>query len=97
MFDILTKPQMSLTDQEKDEIKKIARNLLDTLKREKLVLDWRKRQQARAAVRVAVEEKLDELPAAYNEDIYWAKVDSIYQHIYDSYYGHGKGIYAEAG
>lgn len=43
-----------------------------------------------------MEEKLDELPEAFDEDIYWAKVDAIYQHIYDSYYGSGKSLYAEA-
>ncbi len=66
---------------------KVAGGFLATLKKEKLVLDWRKRQQARASVRVAVEEKLDELPEAYDEDIYWAKVDAVYQHVYDHYFG----------
>ena len=97
VFDLLTKPEISLTEKEKDEVKKVARDLLGTLKREKLVLDWRKRQQARASVRVAVEEKLDQLPEAYDEDIYWTKVDAVYQHVYDSYYGQGRGIYAEVG
>ncbi len=96
LFDLLTKPEISITDKEKDEVKKVARDLLATLKKEKLVLDWRKRQQARASVRVAVEEKLDELPEAFSEDIYWFKVDAVYQHVYDSYYGQGRGIYAEA-
>ncbi len=96
LFDLLTKPEISLTEKEKDEVKKVARSLLATLKKEKLVLDWRKRQQARASVRVAVEQKLDELPDAFDEDIYWAKVEAVYQHIYDSYYGSGKGLYAEA-
>ncbi len=92
----MTNPEISLTDKEKDEVKKVARSLVTTLKKEKLVLDWRKRQQARASVRVTVEEKLDELPEAYEENIYWAKVDAVYQHVYDSYYGQGRGIYAEA-
>ncbi len=83
-------------DKFRAEVKKVARDLLATLKKEKLVLDWRKRQQARASVRVAVEQKLDELPEAFDEDIYWAKVEAVYQHIYDSYYGQGKGIYAKA-
>lgn len=96
MFDLLTKPQMSLTDKEKDEIKKISRNLLDTLKREKLVLDWRKRQQARASVRVAVVENLDGLPDVYTDEAYWGKCDAVYQHIYDHYWGMGKSVYAEA-
>lgn len=36
-----------------------ARELLATLKAGKLVLDWRKRQQARAEVRVTIEKLLD--------------------------------------
>jgi hypothetical protein len=32
-----------------------ARALLETLKKEKLVLDWRKRQQSRSAVRLCIE------------------------------------------
>ncbi len=96
VFDILTRPDMSLTDKEKIETKRVARDLLDVLKREKLVLDWRKRQQARASVRVAVEERLDSLPDTYTDEIYWNKVDQVYQHIYDHYYGSGKSVYAEA-
>jgi type I restriction enzyme R subunit len=60
------------------------------------VLDWRKRQQARADVRVTVEVELDRLPDVYEESIYWDKVTLIYQHIYDSYWGQGKSVYAEA-
>ena len=33
---------------------KVVKELLDTLKREKLVLDWRKRQQTRAAVLITI-------------------------------------------
>ncbi len=41
MFDLLTRPNTALSEQEKAEVKKVARTLLETLKREKLVLDWR--------------------------------------------------------
>jgi type I restriction enzyme, R subunit len=96
VFDILTKPEISLTDQEKEEIKKIARDILDTLKREKLVLDWRKRQQARASVRVTVLDGLDRLPPAYTDEMYQEKRELVYQHVYDHYYGQGRSVYAEA-
>ena len=96
VFDILTKPEISLTEKDKDEVKRIARDLLETLKREKLVLDWRKRQQARASVRVAVLDGLDRLPTAYTDDMYRTKSDLVYQHIYDHYFGQGKSVYAEA-
>jgi type I restriction enzyme, R subunit len=96
VFDILTKPEMSLTDKDKEDVKRIARDLLEALKREKLVLDWRKRQQARASVRVAVLDELDGLPTAYTDEMYRTKSDLVYQHIYDNYWGQGKSVYAQA-
>lgn len=50
IFD-LTKPEVTLTKGEEGQVKKVARSLLETLKNEKLVLDWKKRQTTRAAVR----------------------------------------------
>ena len=42
IFDLLTKPDLSLSNQETAEVKKVARLILEKSKREKLVLDWRK-------------------------------------------------------
>ncbi len=94
IFDLLTKPEMNLTKKEEQQVKKVARDLLATLKREKLVLDWRKRQQTRAAVRVAIEEILDQLPEAYSSDIFNDKCELVYQHVYESYYGPDKSVYS---
>jgi type I restriction enzyme R subunit len=94
IFDLLTKPEMSLTKRETEQVKKVARELLTTLKREKLVLDWRLRQQSRAAVRLAIEETLDTLPGKFAPEIYQSKCDVVYQHVYDSYYGQGRSVYA---
>jgi type I restriction enzyme, R subunit len=93
LFDILTKPDPTLTKKQKAEVKKIVRSLLETLKREKLVLDWRKRQQSRQAVRLCIEETLDTLPDAYTAEIYQTKCDLAYQHVYESYWGEGRGVY----
>ncbi len=41
VFDILTRPEPKLTKAEELEVKKIARQLLEKLKREKFILDWR--------------------------------------------------------
>ena len=96
-FDLLTKPEMSLTKKEEQEIKKAGRELLEILKREKLVLDWRKRQQSRAQVRVTIEDIFDRgLPQAYTPGLYQKKCDAVYQHVYDSYFGAGKSIYTFA-
>lgn len=44
LFDILTKPEPKLTKAEEAQVKVVCRELLATLKREKLVLDWREKQ-----------------------------------------------------
>ncbi len=93
IFDLLIKPEMTLSNKEKQEVKKVAHDLLETLKKEKLVLDWRKRQQSRAAVRLSIEEILDRLPRSYIPELYKHKCDVVYQHIYDSYFGQGQSIY----
>lgn len=97
LFDILTRPEMDLTEKEKGDVKKVASQLLGRLKQEKLVLDWRKRQQSRAAVRLCVEEVLDELPRAYDKDIWQTKCENVFQHIFDSYQDAGRNIYEKVG
>ena len=95
LFDILTKPAIAMTDAERDKVKATARALLDTLKAGKLVLDWRKRQQARAEVRVTIETLLDDgLPRAYTPELFDAKTEAVFQHVYDAYYGAGQSVYA---
>jgi len=58
-LDILTKPEPKLTNKDKAQVKKVVRELLATLKQEKLVLDWRKRQQTRAAVLITIQDYFD--------------------------------------
>jgi type I restriction enzyme R subunit len=93
VFDLLTKPDMELTNKDRKQVKKVARELLETLKKEKLVLDWRKRQQSRAAVILSIEYTLDGLPSSYSRDTYREKCDLVYRHIFDSYYGEGRSVY----
>ena len=96
VFDLLTKPELDLNKKEIEEVKTVAKDLLDTLKNEKLVLDWRKRQQSRASVRLAIETVLDKLPRTYSKELYQQKCDAIYQHVYDSYFGQHSSIFAHA-
>jgi len=77
VFDLRTRPELKLTKKEAQAVKKVARELLATLKKEKLVLDWRKRQQSRAAVRVCIEEVLDLLPRTYSPETYRQKCDGV--------------------
>ncbi len=97
LLDLLTKPEMKLNDKDLQKVKSTAKDLLMTLKAGKLVLDWRKRQQSRAAVRVAIEKILDEnLPRVYTPELFENKAGEVFQHVYDSYYGAGKSIYTAA-
>lgn len=93
VFDLLIRPAPPLSEAEELQVKTVADDLLATLKRSKLVLDWRKQQATRAAVRVAVEETLDELPAAFTRQIYAQKCDAVYQHVFDSYWDDGHSVY----
>lgn len=91
LFDILTKPEPVLSKSEEAEVKKVCRELLATLKREKLVLDWREKQQAKAAVMQTLKVMLrpPTLPAAYTKDIRAEKMARAYAHVYDHYTGGG--------
>jgi len=96
VFDLLTRPELKLTKKQRADVKKVARDLLATLKRQKIVLDWRKRQQTRAQVRLAIEETLDRLPKPYTPEIYEQKCELIFQHVFESYYGPGRNLYESA-
>ena len=96
VFDLLTRHEPHLTVPERDEVKTAVRRLLETLKQEKLVLDWRKWTQSKAEVKETVSNILDdELPQPYTPELFNQKSEVVYQHIYDSYYGEGKSIYTQ--
>jgi len=97
IFDILTRPDMQLTQKETDDIKQVCRDLLNTLRAEKLVLDWKKRQNTVAAVEVTIGKVLDSgLPPQFEKEVYDTKCQLIFDHVYDCYMGEGKSIYETA-
>ena len=86
-MDILTKPEPELNDTELAMVRQVAKALLETLKREKLVLDWRLKERAKAAVRSAIQEALDALPPAYDDTLWQGKVAQTYEWVFDHYPG----------
>ena len=90
IFDLLTKPDIRLTKQETADVKKVARTLLEKLKKEKLVLDWRKQQTTRAMVFTTVKDILDQLPRTYTPELYEQKCDLVYQHFTRPTWGRDK-------
>jgi type I restriction enzyme R subunit len=95
LFDILTKPVPELAEKERALVKKVCKELLETLKAEKLVLDWRKKDRARSDVRRTLEMVFDRgLPESYDEGIYNEKCELAFHHIFTSYYGAGESVYS---
>lgn len=95
IFDILTKPEPVLTQAEETEVKKVCREMLATLTREKLVLDWREKQQAKAAVMQTLKLEMRRLPAQYTSDVRTEKMARTYAHVYDHYYGAGRSAFGQ--
>ena len=95
IFDILTRPAPELSTEERNEVKKVAKDLLSRMK-ELLVLNWRKKSAARASIKLAVEDTLDTLPKSYARPLYTEKCSLLFEHIYESYPERNVGIYATA-
>jgi len=91
IFDLLCS-EVTLSEKERNEIKRIAHDLLEKL-RALLVIDWRKKQRTKARVDSLIKDMLDELPEQY-DDALWAKTcERVYLHVYDKYAGEGVSVY----
>ena len=94
IFDILTRPAPTLNTDERNEVKKVARELLARLK-QLLVLNWRQKAAARSQLKLAIEDTLDTgLPRAYDKPLYEQKCSALFEHVYESYPQHNVGVYA---
>jgi len=95
IFDILTRPAPELSADERTEVKKVARELLNRLK-QLLVLNWRQKSTARSQIKLAIEDVLDTLPEAYDRPLYAQKCSALFEHVYESYPERDAGVYAAA-
>ena len=94
IFDILTRPAPELSSEERAEVKKVAKDLLDRLK-SLLVLSWRNKSTARSQLKLAIEDTLDTgLPRAYTPELYIQKCSAVFEHVYESYPEKNTGVYA---
>jgi type I restriction enzyme R subunit len=97
IFDILTRPAPELSSDERTEVKKVARDLLERLK-QLLVLNWRQKSTARSQLKLAIEDVLDTgLPRAYDKPLYAQKCSALFEHVYETYPEREGGVYALAG
>jgi type I restriction enzyme, R subunit len=93
IFDILTRPAPELNAAERDEVKKVAKELLSRLKT-LLVLNWRQKSAARSTLKLAIEDTLDTLPDAYDRPLFAQKCSALFEHVYESYPERNAGVYA---
>jgi type I restriction enzyme R subunit len=93
-YDLLLAPKVKLSAKDRDAVKKLACALPKKLTK-KLVIDWRKTERARAAVRTTLKDALNDLPDAYGEAVFEQVLASVYEHVYESYWGEGKSKYSE--
>jgi len=94
VFDILRKE--NLNPAETDQVKKVAKELLAKLKAEKLVLDWKRKEETRADVKITIRDILyDELPGpTYTEPDCEDRTQKVYFHVYDNYVDEKINVYA---
>ncbi|UIP32228.1 type I restriction enzyme endonuclease domain-containing protein [Stutzerimonas kunmingensis] len=89
IFDLIKKP--NLVKKEIERIKAISKDLLATLKSEKLGIEnWREKESTRDAVQIAIRNFLWDdrtgLPVAlYDESEVIAKAEEVYKHIFTAY------------
>lgn len=94
IFDLIVRPGPELSNAEIKQVKMAARDLLASLKQQKLVLDWKKSQQNRAIVQRTIRDLLqEELPISYNPDWQQKKIDTLYEHFYEAYEDSTTNIY----
>ncbi len=94
ILDILTRPAPELSTEERAEVKKVARELLNRLK-ELLVLNWRQKSTARSQLKLTIEDVLDTgLPRAYDKTLYAEKCSALFEHVYECYPERNANIYS---
>lgn len=85
IFDILTQPDPVLSKEQELEVRRLSKDLLSKLKSEKLILDWRLKQQARAGVQKTIRDVFRTLPQPYTLDLRQEKAARTYGFIYDQF------------
>jgi len=94
IFDLLLKE--NLNPNQVEQVKKVAQELLAKLKTEKFVLDWKRKEETRADVKITIRDMLyDNLPEpAYSEQDCEDRTQKVYFHIYDNYVDAKVNVYA---
>lgn len=94
IFDILTRPAPELTSEEREQVKRIAKELIVRIK-DLLVINWRQKTSARSRMVNAIDDALDNgLPEKYNRDMYKKKCSAVFEHVFEKYPERNAGVYS---
>ena len=91
IFDLVAQGGPDLSKRDQKAVKAMARQLVEKLRGNALVLDWRKKQQTKARVKKAIRDELRGIGAGSSEIDTLLK--TIYAHVYESYTDSGKNVY----
>ena len=91
IFDLLLE-DVTLSDKERTQVKAISKMLIEKMQ-DSLVIDWRKKQRTKAKIKNLIEEVLDELPEAYDDDLWPKACSEVFMHVYEKYPGQGQSVY----
>ncbi len=93
IVDLLRKPELS--KKEEEAVKKVAKETLKRLKKEKLKIErWREGTQVKSQVKTIIDDNLQWLPQeTYPDDELDEKSLLVFQHIYSHYQGAGLSSY----
>jgi len=87
IFEIVTqREKVDLKPAERKKIKKGVYDLIEKLKQEKLVQDWKKQQRYISDVKVTIEQEFDSiLPDQYDRRLFTSTVNEVFDHVYQRY------------
>ena len=82
IFDLLTTPEPKLTKAEEQQVKAVARHLLERLHKLVEAINWLQGQQTRGAVLSEIRVRLNELPEQpYPQGLWEAKVEQVWDFV----------------
>lgn len=86
IFDLLVKPEPKLSKAEEQEVKRVARSLLEKLHELTGAIDWVRGQETRGAVWTAIRQRLNELPESpYPQALWDSKVNQVWDFVLRRY------------
>lgn len=86
IFDLLTNPEPKLSKAEEQEVKRVARSLLERLRDLTGAIDWVRGQETRGAVWTEIRQRLNELPEPpYPQALWDTKVAQVWDFVLRRY------------